>query len=122
MNSIVRILQLANVHSRFCLRIKNPPHPDLVIEDTCRTGPRGFPCLSVAHYAEEWPIACEPEMLFEVRKDKYVIRLCPFYYRDDTKLMEEYSVFWNGKIIVIDSFSLAQHARFSEEWDKRLWT
>lgn len=121
MDVIVRILQLANAHSRFYLRIDNPPYLPLVIEDIRRNGPRGMRCLSVAHYVEGGgTLHCRPEMLFEIRRKDFSLSLSPFYFRDDEQLEEGYSVFWTGRIIVVDGDLLKEHERYAAEWSQRL--
>lgn len=121
MDVIVRILQLANAHSRFCLRIDNPPHLPLVIEDTCRNGPRGMRCLSVAHYVEGGNVLrCRPEMLFEIRRRDFSISLSPFYFRHDEQIVEGYSVFWTGRIVVVDGELQREHEKYASEWNRQL--
>lgn len=121
MDVIVRILQLAHAHSRFYLRIENPPFLPLVIEDTGRNGPRGMRCVSVAHYVETGGVLrCRPEMLFEIRKRHFSLSLSPFYFRDDEQLEEGYSVFWTGRIIVVDGDLLKEHERYAADWSRRL--
>ena len=120
MQLIVRLLQLARAEPRFSIRIHNPPYLPLVIEDTCRNGPRGFPCISVAQYIQDSPVRCKPEMLFEVRSNKYFLRLSPIYYRNDTTEDELWSVVWDGRVHIVDSDALARQERFSQEWNRRL--
>lgn len=121
MDVVIRILQLANAHSHFRLRIDNPPYLPLVIEDTCRNGPRGWRCISVAHYLEtESCLQCEPEMLFEVRRHHFSMSLCPFYFRDDQQHDEGHAVFWNGSIMVVDSELLKIYERHAAKWNERL--
>jgi Domain of unknown function (DUF6908) len=121
MDVIIRILQKANAHSRFCLRIENPPYLQLVIEDTCRNGPRGLPCISVAHYAStEEGLVCRPEMLFEVRRQRFSLDLCPFYFRDDQEHIEGHAVFWTGRIVVVDSEFLKQQESCAAKWNDQL--
>lgn len=119
MELIVRLLHLARAKSQFCIRVENPPHLPLVIEDTCRYGPQGFRCISVAHYIQNSPIRCKPEMLFEVRISKFFLELLPFYYRNDTTGDEIWSVVWDG-VLHKDSDALARQERFSHEWNRRL--
>ncbi len=121
MDLIIRILQTAKLETRFLLRINNPPHLPLVIEDTQINGPRGIPCISVALYAERnGRFACRPEMLFEVYRRRYSIELRPFYYRDDFKLQEGYAVFYTGRILVIDSAFLRFQEEFARRWNEKL--
>jgi len=121
MDVIVRILQLANAHSRFYLRIENRPYLPLVIEDIGRNGPRGMRCLSVAHYVETGGVLrCRPEMLFEIRRRDFSLSLSPFYFRDDEQLEEGYSVFWTGRIIVVDGELLREHEKYAAEWNRQL--
>jgi hypothetical protein len=123
MDVIVRILQLANAHSRFYLRIDNPPYLPLVIEDIGRNGPRGMQCVSVAHYVETGGVLrCRPEMLFEVRQRTFSLSLSPFYFRDDEQIEEGYSVFWTGRILVVDGELLKEHERQADEWNRQLET
>ena len=53
MHVIARLLRLASpLKPGFHIKIENPPFQDLVIEDTCQRGPRGFATISVAHYGD----------------------------------------------------------------------
>jgi len=61
-------------------------------------------------------------MLFEIRRRNFSISLSPFYFRDDEQLVEGYSVFWTGRIVVVDGELLRQHQSYASEWNRRLET
>ncbi len=52
------------------IRLENPPYMRLVIEYVGE-GPRGMPCISVAHYYEQnGDLMRDPELVFEVNPDE----------------------------------------------------
>ena len=121
MNVIVWLLQSAGVQRHFVIRVNNPPHLPLMIEDTEVNGPRGIPCISVAFYTERnGRFACRPEMLFEVYNRRYSIQLRPFYYRDDFEPIEGYAVFYTGRILVVDTAFLRFQENFAAQWNEKL--
>jgi hypothetical protein len=78
-------------------------------------------CLSVAHYLEtSSTLICRPEMLFEIRRRNFSITLSPFYFRDDEQPVEGYSVFWIGRIVVVDGELLREHEKYASEWNRQL--
>src|SRR5262245_48506013 len=73
MKTVAKIIELfGGLESlrRSCIRLENPPYMRLVIEHI-GAGPRGMPCISVAHYYEQNGDAMrEPEMVFEINTDE----------------------------------------------------
>ncbi len=64
----------------------------LVIEARRRPGPCGLPALSVAHYGEQnGDLMRDPEMCFELGFDGGIADLNPFYYRNDSVGVEQWS-------------------------------
>ncbi len=123
MKTVLRILDKAGGYRRdLYLRIENPPYMPLVIEATPGSGPLGVPALSVAHYGEQNgdPMR-DPEMCFEVSRPLGLKpNLVPFYFRNDTMGVEQWSRTNDGKHYAFLPDLYAQHQSFAALWDKNL--
>ncbi len=121
MQTILRILEQAGGWNHgLCLKIENPPYMTLVIEATDDSGPRGLPCVSVAHYGEQnGDLMRDPEMCFELgMADGPTLKA--FYYRNDYVGVEQWSrMMASGAYVYILSLH-QQHERFAKVWDNNL--
>lgn len=122
MQVIARLLRLASpLKPGFHIKVENPPFQDLVIEDTCQRGPRGFATISVAHYGEQNGDAmCDPEMLFEAEEFGKQFILTPYYFRNDFAGVEQYSMLNEGGRISINSRLQKEHEEFAQLWNTNL--
>lgn len=122
MHVIARLLRLASpLKPGFHIEIENPPFQNLVIEDTCQRGPRGFATISVAHYGKQNGDAmCDPEMLFEAEKFGEQIVLTPYYFRNDFAGIEQYSVVSEAGRISVNSRLQQEHRDFAQLWNTNL--
>jgi hypothetical protein len=90
---IAQILELAApLEPGFHIKIDNPPHLVLVIEDIQQRGPNGSPLISVAHYGEQnGDLMRDPEIVFEIERHGEEIKMTPTYWRNDYVGTEEFS-------------------------------
>jgi hypothetical protein len=106
----------------FHLHIDNPPWMPLDIEDILTSGPNGLPTISVAHYGKQNgdPMR-DPEMLFEVRRERSEYTLDPYYWRNDYLGIEQYSSFRDdGQKLFTLAGLKRQHEQFARTWDANL--
>jgi hypothetical protein len=121
MNVIIRMLRDLRPIPGFRIQIRNPPQPELVIEDTCLTGPSGLRVISVAHcFTRRGQTIFTPEMLFEMKVPRGSIELDPFYLRDESVPVEGYSTFHNGAARIVVMALQKEHQQFAREWNERL--
>jgi hypothetical protein len=108
----------------FHLHIDNPPWMPLDIEDILISGPNGLPTISVAHYGKQNgdPMR-DPEMLFEVRRDRSEFAFDAYYWRNDYLRIEQYSSFRDDEEKLFTLAGLKrQHEQFARTWDTNLRT
>jgi len=118
MKTILAILQQAGGwHHGLYLTIENPPHVALVIDAMDESGPCGLPALSVGQYANG---LATPEMGFELGLAGRA-HLTPFYYRDDSLGVEQFSRTIDGDNYVFVSDLYDQHEELARLWDKNLY-
>jgi hypothetical protein len=121
MNVIRRILEELRPIPGFRIQIRNPPQPDLVIEDTCRTGPNALRVISVSHCVERrGEMVFTPEMLFELKLWRGSMELKPFYLRDESVPVEGYSSFRDRAALIVIMSLQQEHQRFACEWNAQL--
>jgi hypothetical protein len=122
MQVIARLLRLAGPLTRgFHIKVENPPFQDLVIEDICQRGPRGFATISVAHYGElNGDAMRDPEMLFEAEEFGNQIILKPYYFRNDFAGVEQYSILNEEGRLSINSRLQKEHEEFAQLWNTNL--
>jgi hypothetical protein len=122
MEVIARLLNLASpLKPGFHIKIENPPFQDLVIEDICQRGPRGFGTISVAHYGElNGDAMRDPEMLFEAEELGKEIILRPYYFRNDFAGIEQYSIVNEDGRISINTRLQKEHEEFAQLWNANL--
>lgn len=122
MRTVILILEAASpLKPEFHIKIENPPHMALVIEDIQQPGPHALPSVSVAHYGEQNGDAMrDPEMLFEISRIGDALALIPYYWRNDYIGIEEYSaVEKSGRWFLIPELR-ERHAAFARTWDRNL--
>ena len=121
MKTILQILKLAGGwHHGLNLKIENTPYMALVIESTDESGPCGLPALSVCHYGEQnGDLMRDPEMCFELG---FAVgaHLTPFYFRNDSLGVEQFSRTIDGDHYVFVRDLYDQHEKFAGLWDKNL--
>ncbi len=118
MKTIIELLKRAGGwHPGFYLKIENPPQVALVIDALDESGPCGLPALSVAQYADA---LAKPEMYFELGLAGRA-HLTPFYYRDDSLGVEQFSrtIDSDNYVFVRDLYD--QHEELARLWDKNLY-
>lgn len=108
-----------------CIRLENPPYMRLVIEHIGK-GPRGMPCISVAHYYEQNGNAMrDPEMVFEVNPDGPLSwkagDWAPVSYRQDNMDAYQQAVFVDdqGKALVCPKTTRDLNS-FARIWDRNI--
>ena len=117
MKTILAILQQAGGwHHGLYLQIENPPHVALVIDALDESGPCGLPALSVSQYAKALAM---PEMCFELGLAGGA-HLTPFYFRNDSLGVEQFSRTIDGDNYVFVRDLYDQHEKLAGVWDKRL--
>ncbi|MCI0380540.1 MAG: hypothetical protein L0215_23380 [Gemmataceae bacterium] len=89
-------------------------------------GPRGMPCISVAHYYElNGDLMRDPEIVFEVNPDEDPLswktgNWGPVSYRQDNMGLFQETVFEDkGRVMVRPKLVLDLKA-FAREWDKNI--
>jgi hypothetical protein len=117
MQTILAILKQAGGWNHgLYLKIKNPPHITLVIDAMDEFGPCGLPALSVAQYGDA---LCKPEMCFELGLADGS-HLNPFYYRNDSAGIEQWSRYiYDGDYIHLSDVHM-QHERLARQWHNDL--
>jgi len=117
MQTVLQILkQAGGWHPGLYLQIENPPHTALVIDALDESGPYGLPALSVAQYAKALAM---PEMCFELGLAGGT-HLTPFYFRNDSLGVEQFSRTIDGDHYVFVHQLYEQHQKLAGAWDKRL--
>ena len=117
MQTILHILKTAGGwHHGLCLRIENPPYPELVIDAMDESGPCGLAALSVAQYGNA---LANPEMCFELGFAGKT-HLNSFYYRNDYLGVEQWSRFITEDHYAYDTELHRQHEELAKLWDKTL--
>lgn len=71
--------------------------------------------ISLAHYGEQNGDAMrDPEMIIALHKESQ--QFIPYYYRNDYMGVEQYSVKWTEKGVLLNSRLQADHTTFANQW------
>ena len=71
--------------------------------------------ISLAHYAEQnGDMMRDPEMIFALHIESQ--QFIPYYYRNDYMGMEQYSVKWTDKGVLLNRRLQADHTVFANQW------
>lgn len=71
--------------------------------------------ISLAHYGEQnSDLMRDPEMIFALHKESQLF--IPYYYRNDYLGVEQYSIKWTEKGILLNRRLQAEHTTFANQW------
>lgn len=71
--------------------------------------------ISLAHYGEQNGDAMhDPEMIIALHKESQ--QFIPYYYRNDCMGVEQYSIKWMEKGVLLNRRLQADHTTFANQW------
>ena len=77
--------------------------------------------ISLAHYGQQNGDAMrDPEMIIALHKESQ--QFIPYYYRNDYMGMEQYSVRWTDKGVLLNRRLQADHTTFANRWLRNIAT